>query len=203
MSGSGRHSHDGSSGGRTPSSYAYADQMMSGQQYLRPEDVYRLEREGTYFNSNSYSQSRHGSDTNSPRHSNVTPPDQTSRHQSNPRSPYIEYPYTDLSRHGSGGDSGFGASRRVTPPDQSSAGSRHSPTESHGNSPKDGQYARGSSAQGSPKGKGKEREDDRHSEPSRRGSGGGRHGSRDSRGSRRGAIGPSQERLISGVFIRY
>ena len=202
MSGSGRHSHDSSSGGRTPSSYAYADQPMSGQQYLRPEDVYRLEREGGYFNATSHSQSRHGSETTSPRH-NVSPADQTPSRHSNPHSPYIEYPYTDLSRHSSGGDSGFGSSRRVTPPDQSSTSSRHSPTGSHGDSPKDKEHARGSSAQGSPKGKGKERADDRHDEATRRSSGGGRHGSGDSGSSRRTMIGPVQARLVSGVFIRY
>ena len=205
MSGSGRHSsYEDSSGGRTPSSYPYMDQTTSGQRYLRPEDVYRLENEGTYFNATSYTQSRHGSQNNSPRRSNATPPDQGARHQSNPHSPYVEYPYTDLSRHVSGGDSAFESSRRVTPPDQSSTASRHSPTGSHGDCPKDRECSRGISAQDSPKskGKGKEREDDRHSASSQKSNGGGRHGSGDSGGSRR-FIGPSQARLVSGVFIRY
>jgi hypothetical protein len=209
MSGSGRHSsHDGNSEGRTPNSYGYTDQYMSGQQYLRPEDVYRLEREGTYFNTtSSYAQSRHSSDAGSPGYQQNTSQHQQSRHQSNPQSPYVEYPYTQLSRRASGEDSGLGSSRRVTPPERSTAASRHSSAGSHRSSPPERVYSEDRSTQGASQRteKGKERESQRNSTSSRggAGSGGGRHSSESAGGGRKPAMGPHQKRLVNGVFIRY
>lgn len=204
MSGSGRHSsHDGSSGGgRTPNSYPYMEQTMTGQQYLRPEDVYRLEREGTYYNSSSYSQSRHGSESHSPRQQSMGS-GHASRHNTSPQSPYIEYPYTQLSRHGGGSDVGANTSRRHTPPDQPYSGARQDSSTSYGSSGRHDSYSQSTITQSSPKGKGKEKEHDRHSDSRSSRSSGGRHSSHDRGGNKKGLIGPRQERLVSGVFIRY
>jgi hypothetical protein len=201
---SSRHSSHGGSprGSHTPSSASYHSyQPSQQQQYLRPEDVYRMDRDSSYFSAadHSYAQSRHGSITNSPRHSAITPPDQRQLSHSHSPSPFDQYPYQPA-----GLDSPLSSSRRITPPDEICAGTRHTVTQSgsrHEN-PKDTGSDRGQgSSGGSPKGKGKEREREEPGEGRRR-SGNGRHDSAAGSGNRKGSAGPANK-LVSGVFIRY
>ena len=204
MSGSGRHSsYESPYGGRGLSSYAYVDQAVSDRQYLSPEDIYRLERDGTYFNSYDYPHSRHGSDSNSPRHSDIIPPDKNSRHQSKPHSPYVEYPYTDLSRNSTSGSYNSYSPKRVTPPLEAGTASRHVAPESYSGHAKHRAHGESGSIQSSPKGKGKARDNDSHSDPPRKSSSRREQDNGGNASSRRTVFGPSQQRLVSGVFIRY
>ena len=209
-----RHSSHGNSprGNHTPYTPSYQGPEGPPYQYLRPEDVYRLEREGSYFGQSAYSQppSRHGSETQSPRHSTIRSPGQHSSARSYSGDPQQQCSQGSLSRFSSGDDPYAPASRWVTPPDNPSPSSRHSPhsRDSAGHSPRDRVEgsARHSSGGSSPdKGKGKAKEEKRHSggKSSSRGKHGDNDRGRGGRGGAGGAIGPSSPNLVSGVFIRY
>ena len=200
---SSRHSSHGGSprGSHTPSSASYRHQQSDQQQqYLRPEDVYRMDREGSYFGSSSvsYTQSRHGSATNSPRHSEI-PPHQQLPSQSFSPSPFDSYAYQPGEE-----DAFLSPERRVTPPEDMRGVSRHGTSHSDPRHEVSKDFSSNTgqrSKSDSPKGKGKEREGDNGGGERRRSSGNGRHDP-ERNGSGRKESGPAN-RLVHGVFIRY
>jgi hypothetical protein len=192
-SGSPRGSHAHSSG-----SYQYGQQQQrpqhQQQQYLSPEDVFRMEREGSYFSaaSHSYTPSRHGSSTGSPHFPPEIPPHQRLPSQPISTSAYNADPYKYAVS-----DPFLSPVRRESPPQEDR---RHgSQTGSQRESPKDDPSERSlSSKSNSPKGKGKAREEDAGGESRRQSSGNDRHAP----GDRKKTSGPGNK-LVSGVFIRY
>lgn len=201
---SSRHSSSGGSprGSHTPSSASYySQQQAQQQQYLRPEDVYRMDRESSYFTSGaqSYSQSRQGSATSSPRYSDFPPPHQRLPSQAHSPSSYEQYAYQPGAT-----DPFLSPSSRLSPPEETRGESRHSGSKSGSRreSPKDAASDRGPTSQsGSPKGKGKEREQDSHGTARRRSGGNDRRGPGGTDTNKK-ASGPANK-LVSGVFIRY
>ena len=197
---SSRHSSHGESprGGYTPSSASYHGQQGSRQQqYLHPEDVYRMDREASYFTntSGSYAQSQHGSLGGSPRHSDIPAHQRVASQQHSPAM-YNTYTYQEEMT-----DPFFSTARRVSPPQEISTSRQGaSQSGSRQESPKDYAERKYSSHSSSPKGKGKEKERESSGESRKRSSASERHQSGDT--SRRKPIGPA-ERLVSGVFIRY
>ena len=194
---SGRHSSRGNSsrGSHDPQDTPHSDQSRSPpQQYLTPEDVYRLEREGYQ------PQNRHSSQTTSPRGSSMSSPGQRSYASSYSAGQSQTHGYSTTPTYSYQQASSLAASQGGTPSDQTREQSRHSPTEkpsrSQSGSPKD-----------SPPGKGKERAKDRDESSKSRRSGDSRHSDlkrgNNRRGGGGGAAGPASDKFISGVFIRY
>ena len=200
---SSRHTSNSGSprGGHTPSSASYHSQQPSQQQqYLRPEDVYRIDRESSYLSGNaqSYNQSRHDSATSSPRHTHLPTQQRLPSHDFSPAS-FDPYAYQSEAQ-----DPFLSPARRVTPPDEMAGISRHSAsyTGSRCESPNDFPSGRAQrSESSSPKDKGKKRDNDNKGDDRRRSGGNGRHEPSGNGGKRKDS-GPNN-RLVSGVFIRY
>jgi hypothetical protein len=204
---SSRHSSHGSHGGspqgshgHSSGSYQHGQQQQQRphhqqqQQYLSPEDVFRMEREGSYFSSasHSYTPSRHGSSTGSPYFPPEIPP-----HQRLPSQPISTSTYNSDPYQYAVSDPFLSPVKRDSPPREDR---RHgSQTGSRRESPNEDPAERShSSKSNSPKGKGKAREEDDEGESRRRSSGNDRHAP----GGRKKTSGPGNK-LVSGVFIRY
>ncbi len=200
---SSRHSSHGGSprGSHTSSSASYHSQQPNQQQqYLSPEDVYRMDREGNYFmeTSLSYTQSRHGSSTSSTPYSDLPP------HQRLPSQPFSPSSFDPYAYQAGGHASFLPPARRTTPPDDMGGCPRHSDSHgvSHRETSKENVYDRAERSQGgSPRAKGKGKEHGQTGEDRGAGSGNGRHDP-SGKGNSRKASGPTS-RLVSGVFIRY
>lgn len=173
--------------------------------YLRPDDMYNMDPDVSYFGTSisSHSSSRHGSDTYSPYHGNISSTGYSQMAYTQPSDPFQQYQYADASRHVSSAGSPY-ASRRLSPADEAATFSRPSPQSGNFRrvSPNFDSKSTQHGSDACVKGKGKQKEVDSQAS-ARKQSGGSRHGSGDKGGSRSGSASAGSEKLVSGVFIRY
>lgn len=160
------------------------------QQFLSPDDIYRLEQEG-------YQPLHQYSETASSRHSSTGSPGQRSYASSYSTGEPPKQSYSTTPTYAYQDGTQCSLSRREDQLDGSVGESRHSSKEkssrSQSGSPKD-----------SPPGKGKEREKESDTQSRRNESGDSRYTNSRHGGNRRGGgPGSSSGKLISGVFIRY
>lgn len=167
--------------------------------YLRPDDVYSMESEGAYFGTSlsSHSSSRHGSDTYSPYHGNISSTGYSQLAYTQSSDPFQKYQYAEVSHPVSSSGSPY-ASRRLTPTEEISAFSRPSPQSGTYRrvSPKFDSKSLERSSDACVKSKGKQKEADSQGS-ARKQSASSRHSSRGNSASGGG------DKLVSGVFIRY